>query len=268
MSNQDMSAHPRVNQWSNGAEPTAELNRMMEVRRAALNNFGERNIRLGAPMATMEEVLVPLYMHHRYQVSLRPPLRWVASTTSTRCAVTAARRSIRSRAPTRWRRSMRCWRRSRRANWPFRSRSSIRCRRVRPATDAAASSFRATRVRASTSSRPAVVAADHTVSEILNAQRAARLVQQHALDESLPGLGEVIDRLGDATFGATPANSYEAEINRAVEGVVVDRSDAPRLQRRRCRRCVPKPPRRWCSSMPRCRGNQGRRTPTRRTTGC
>jgi len=69
---------------------------------------------------------------------------------------------------------------------------------------------------------PAIVASDHTVSEIFNGQRAARLVQQHAIDESLPGLGEVIDRLVEATFGATPANSYEAEINRAVERVVVE----------------------------------------------
>jgi hypothetical protein len=69
---------------------------------------------------------------------------------------------------------------------------------------------------------PAVVAADQTVSEILNAQIAARLIQQHALDASMLSLEEVIDRLLAATFGQTPANGYEAEINRAVERVVVD----------------------------------------------
>ena len=41
---------------------------MMQVRRNALDRFGENAIREGRPMATMEEVLVPLYMHHRYQV--------------------------------------------------------------------------------------------------------------------------------------------------------------------------------------------------------
>jgi len=42
---------------------------MMGVRRAALDRFGERNIKLRQPMAQMEEVLVPLYLHHRYQVT-------------------------------------------------------------------------------------------------------------------------------------------------------------------------------------------------------
>ena len=36
MTNQDMSANPRVDQWSNGTDPAAELNRMMAIRKAAL----------------------------------------------------------------------------------------------------------------------------------------------------------------------------------------------------------------------------------------
>ena len=34
----------------------------------ALDQFDDRVIRTGAPMATLEEVLVPLYLRHRYQV--------------------------------------------------------------------------------------------------------------------------------------------------------------------------------------------------------
>jgi hypothetical protein len=40
----------------------------MQVRAAALRRFGEKNIREGAPLATIEDVLVPIYMLHRYQV--------------------------------------------------------------------------------------------------------------------------------------------------------------------------------------------------------
>src|SRR5690606_11812466 len=68
MTNQDTDAHPLVDQWSNGTDAAAELRRMLEVRRTALGRFGERAIRTGEPMATLEEVLVPLYLHHRYQV--------------------------------------------------------------------------------------------------------------------------------------------------------------------------------------------------------
>ncbi|HET9274946.1 MAG TPA: zinc-dependent metalloprotease, partial [Gemmatimonadales bacterium] len=62
------SAHPQVHLWDNGADAATELDRVMDVRRAALRRFGEAAIRTGAPLATMEEALVPLYLHHRYQV--------------------------------------------------------------------------------------------------------------------------------------------------------------------------------------------------------
>ena len=45
-----------------------ELNRIMKIRRAALNRLGEHTIRNGAPMATIEEPLVPIFMYHRYSV--------------------------------------------------------------------------------------------------------------------------------------------------------------------------------------------------------
>src|SRR2546421_887255 len=54
--------------WDSGANAVDELNRIMQVRGAALKRFGENNIREGAPVATLEDVLVPLYMLHRYQV--------------------------------------------------------------------------------------------------------------------------------------------------------------------------------------------------------
>jgi hypothetical protein len=66
LSNQDVDTHARVDQWSNGSNAAAELNRMMEVRRVALSRFGEQAIKRGEPMATIEEVLVPLYLHHRF----------------------------------------------------------------------------------------------------------------------------------------------------------------------------------------------------------
>ena len=60
------------------------------------------------------------------------------------------------------------------------------------------------------------------VQLLLNPERAARLVEQHALDPKLPGLESVLDRLIATTFDP-PATGYEAEIGRAVQRVVVDR---------------------------------------------
>lgn len=60
--------HPSAHLWDNGASAVEELERLLKVREKALNNFGEKNIPEGAPLATLEDVLVPLYFAHRYQV--------------------------------------------------------------------------------------------------------------------------------------------------------------------------------------------------------
>lgn len=61
------SASPLAHLWDNGPDPAAELDRVLNVRAAALKNFGEAAIKPGAPMAELEKTLVPLYLFHRYQ---------------------------------------------------------------------------------------------------------------------------------------------------------------------------------------------------------
>ncbi len=60
--------HPEGNLWDNGADPLAELQHLMQVREIALQRFSERSIRIGRPLATIEEALVPIYLLHRYQL--------------------------------------------------------------------------------------------------------------------------------------------------------------------------------------------------------
>lgn len=62
------SAHPLAHLWDNGPDAVAELERLSKVRAKALQNFGENNIPEGTPMSELEEVLVPLYLAHRYQI--------------------------------------------------------------------------------------------------------------------------------------------------------------------------------------------------------
>jgi hypothetical protein len=61
-------AHPDGNLWDNGADAVAELEHLLRVREIALRNFSERNIRVGRPLARIEEVLVPIFLLHRYQI--------------------------------------------------------------------------------------------------------------------------------------------------------------------------------------------------------
>ena len=69
---------------------------------------------------------------------------------------------------------------------------------------------------------PAVVAADLVIGQLLDPARAARLVEQNALDPAQPGLEGVIDRLRDATQRKQARSPYEREIVRAMEHVLVE----------------------------------------------
>ncbi len=60
--------HPTAHLWDNGSDAIAELNGVIKVRKKALEKFGEKNIRPGMPMAMLEDVLVPVYLYHRYQI--------------------------------------------------------------------------------------------------------------------------------------------------------------------------------------------------------
>jgi hypothetical protein len=221
MTNQDLGAHARVNQWSNGTNAAAELNRMMDVRRVALSRFGENAIKRGMPIAQMEEVLVPLYLHHRYQVEAtvnvlggmhyiyalrgdgREPVRMAPASEQLAAlgALTAAIAPSALVLPDAIVKKI-----------PPRPSGYGRTRELFPR-------YTGLMFDAVT---PAVVAAEHVVANILVADRAARLVEQKALDPSLPGLEDVIDALYTASFGATARTPYEAEVKRAVERVVID----------------------------------------------
>ncbi|MGI9247555.1 MAG: zinc-dependent metalloprotease, partial [Woeseiaceae bacterium] len=61
-------SHPDGNLWDNGSDAVAELENLLKVREIALARFSERNIRIGRPLATIEEALVPIYLLHRFQV--------------------------------------------------------------------------------------------------------------------------------------------------------------------------------------------------------
>jgi hypothetical protein len=221
LSNQDLGAHARVDQWSNGTDAAAELKRMMEVRRVALSRFGEHAIKNGEPMATIEEVLVPLYLHHRYQVEAaassvgglyywyamrgdgRDPVRFVPAAQQ-KAALEALLATLKPSALA--------------LPGPLLE--------VVPPRPSGYGSSRELFPRYTglmfDAIMPAVTAADMTLGFLLDDTRAARLVEQSALDPTLPRLDQVIDQIITATFRAPTANAYEAEIARAVQRVAIE----------------------------------------------
>jgi hypothetical protein len=222
MTNQDTDGHPRVDQWSNGVDQADELNRIMKIRRAALNRLGEHTIRNGAPMATIEEPLVPIFMYHRYAVEAaasmvagldyiygmrgdgRTPLKWESAENQRKAlgALVSTLKPSELAVPQQVLKAI-----------PPRPPGFERHRELFPRTTGDGFDPLS----------PATVASDVTIGFVLELDRSARMVAQHALDALLPGLEEVIDWLVKAVFEAPVASPYEAEIRRAEERVLVDR---------------------------------------------
>ena len=207
--------------WDNGTNAIDELGNVMKVRAAALRRFGENNIREGAPLATVEEVLVPIYMYHRYQVEAaakviggqdytfslkgkgdRTPQ--IAAPEEQRRALAAVLDTIKPEALSLPESLIRLIP-PRPAGYP-RNREVFRTR-TQPVFDALA---------------PAEAITDHVSGFLLNSERAARLVQFHARDARNPGLGEVLDKILAATWRAPVVSGYAAEIQHTVNTIVLN----------------------------------------------
>jgi hypothetical protein len=172
-------------------------------------------------MALIEEVLVPLYLHHRYQVEAaasavgglhyiyamrgdgREPVKAV-SAREQRAALDALMASLKPSE----------------LALPSAVLSAIP---PRPAGFGMHRElFPRTTGQAFDAITPSVVTADLVMGQLLNPARAARLINQRALDPTLPGLDTVIDRLRDAASRKQARSPYEREIVRALEHVLVE----------------------------------------------
>jgi hypothetical protein len=216
----DGGAHPSTHVWDNGKSAVDELNRVMNVRAKALERFGERAIKPGDPMATIEEVLVPLYLAHRYQVAaaaktlgglnytyalrgdgqvvtgLVPPdaqakaLDALLATLKPE-ALTLPERIIRLIPP-------------RPIGYP-RTRELF-ARRTGITFDPVGA---------------AEAAANLTIGQILHPDRVARLAEYHARDPQQPSPSAVIQRLLQSTVLAKSPAGLEGQVKQAVDQVVL-----------------------------------------------
>ena len=62
------SANPYSHLWDNGKYPYEELNNLLKIRKIALNNLDLENLKSLEPYDKIEDILVPIYMLHRYQI--------------------------------------------------------------------------------------------------------------------------------------------------------------------------------------------------------
>ena len=211
-------AHPTGALWDNGSDAVQSLRDELEVRRIALERFSQAVVRDGRPLATMEEVLVPLYLRHRYQVDATAHLLAGVS-------YGYAARGDGAAAPTPV-----AGDRQRAALDALLETVSLDALALPPAARAIPPrppGYGATREGFDRRTgvtfdpvAPAETAAALTFGYLLDPARAARLVVQSSLDPSLPDLALVLSRT-ERAITARPATPYHAEIRRAVWGAWV-----------------------------------------------
>ncbi len=207
--------------WDSGANAVDELDRLMKVRAAALRRFGENNIREGAPLATIEDVLVPMYMLHRYQVEAASKfvggmdytfaLRGDGETPTQVVPAAEQRRALASVLATL------------KPDALALPESLLKIIPPRPpAYERGREDFKIRTSPAFDALAPAESAAQHTLQFLFNPERAARLVEFHARDSANPSLEEVLDSILAATWKSPRDGAgYPAEIARVVDNVAL-----------------------------------------------
>jgi len=214
------SAHPLAHLWDSGNNAADELNRLMGIRKQIIANFSDKAIRQDAPMATLEEVLVPVYLLHRFQTEaaskmigglyytfalkndgqvitkmVPPAEQWKAFNalmgTLSPDALALPEKLIAQIPP-------------RPVGYP-RTRETFKARTGLTFDPLAA----------------AESAASTTLQFMLNPQRAARLVEYGSRDSQQPGLLAILDKLVIQTWKAPAQSGYKGEVQRLVNNLTL-----------------------------------------------
>jgi hypothetical protein len=206
--------------WDSGSNAVDELNRLMQVRAVALKKLGERNIREGAPLATIEDVLVPMYMLHRYQVEAAA--KFVGGMDYTFATRGDGEVPTKITAPAEQRRALAAVLATLKPSALELPEPLLKMIPPRPPDyDRGREHFKIHTSPAFDALAPAEEAAQHTLQFLFNTERAARLVEFHARDASNPGLQEVLDAIVAATWKAPHPAGYAGEVARTVDSVVL-----------------------------------------------
>ncbi len=214
------SAHPYTHLWDNGADASDELLRMLDVRALVLKNFGENNLKPNAPMAQLEEVLVPMYFFHRYQVqaaakvigglnyryALRGDGQPIAEMVSPQDQIKAIEAVLKTVDP-----AVLALPESVIKLIPPRPLGYSRHREV-------------IKIRTGLTFDPLSAvesAADLSFSLLLHPERAARLFEYHSRDARLPSLESVMDKAISYTFKAAIKPGYQGAVQITVNNVLL-----------------------------------------------
>jgi hypothetical protein len=211
------SGQPHGAIWDDGADPVAELARVLAVRRVALDRFGPQALRPGEAAQALKRKYVPIYLLHRYQLEAAAKVLGgvdfsyavrgdaaakadVAPAVAQRAALSGLLAAMTPEALD-----------TPEALIPLlssgQSGDTDRQYQIEVFDGAGGPVFDALTA--------ADVGAGMVLDALLAPDRLARLTEQHRRDAVQPGVGEVADRLVAQAFA--PANGRLAEVARRVQ---------------------------------------------------
>ncbi|PYT44449.1 MAG: peptidase [Acidobacteria bacterium] len=191
-----------------------------DARGAALKRFGENNIREGATLATLEDVLVPVYMLHRYQVEAASKL--VGGMDYTFALRGDGQAPTQIVGPAEQRRALAAVLATLKPEALALPEPLLKMIPPRPPEyERGREHFKIRTGPAFDALVPAEAAAQNTLQFLFNPERAARLVEFHARNGENPGLEEIIDAVLAATWKSPRGSGYPAEIARTVDRVAL-----------------------------------------------
>ncbi len=210
-------AHPNAHLWDNGESPINELERLTALRATALKNFNEKNIPEGMPMSALEDVLVPVYFMHRYQIeavakivggveysyAVRGDGKVPNKVVDPQIQREAIERLINTLKP------------------EFLAVPERVIRFIPPQPigyEQVKEQFKGHTGVTFDPLAAAETSAQHTISFLLNPARLARIVEQHSIDKSHISLVDFIGSVISGTrSGLSNASNYHLEVSRVVE---------------------------------------------------
>ena len=214
------SAHPLCHPWDNGRNPVDELQRTLDIRAIALGSFSEKRIPVGAPLATLEEVLVPLYLFHRYQVEATATVlggllynHRLRGDVQKNCEMVPAQEQ---------RRALSMLLKSIHPETLAIPEGILRLIAARPPDYPQHNDLFPGRTGLPFDPLAAAETASViTLDALLHPDRAARIVEYSSRSGDLPTLGEVLDKTIAWTWKSRHENRYHAAIQRVVDDVLL-----------------------------------------------
>jgi len=211
-------SHPLGSLWDDGADPVAELGRMMAVRAAAVSRFGPGAIEAGDPESSLRRAFVPIWLLHRYQVEAAAKL--LGGVDFNYAVGGDGRGEARAVAPADQRRALAAMldaltpaaltvppallpRLS--AGWSGNSDRQTDIEIMPTAGGPIFDPLTATEVGTAV-----------TLADLLAPERLNRLEIQNQADSASPGAQEAIDRLIDRTFGFAGLDASSAAVQRRI----------------------------------------------------